>query len=119
MACFIVPLTQAIATSVIRKSKKNNKHNPQATNPWISQLPKLELMLWGGTAMLIVDHIISGELTWQYPFFTAMLQKDGIWTMLHEMLTVGLSMSFSVTAIYCIMVAGSVVAKKRFIRKME
>lgn len=103
MSCFVVPLTQAVATSVMRKRmKKSSSHT--VSNPWISQLPKLELMLWGGSLMLIVDHIVNGELTWQYPFFTAMAQKNGIYTMLQEMLTVGLPMSILVTCVYVYMV---------------
>ena len=99
MCCFIVPLTQAVATTMIRKKTQNNG----SSNSFITQLPKLELMLWGGSAMLVVDHIINGELTWQYPFFTAMEQKDGIYTMLQEMLCVGVPMSLLVTALYGIL----------------
>lgn len=100
MACFIVPLAQAVTTTVLRKKlKKSNE-----SDMWLKQLPKLELMLWGGSAMLVVDHILNGELTYQYPFFTAMEQKDGIYTMLQEMLGVGLPMSLTITAIYAFMV---------------
>lgn len=101
MACFVVPLTQAVVTTVMRKRLKNNSNK----NIWLSQLPKLELMLWGGSLMLVVDHILNGELTWQYPFFTAMQQKDGIYTMLQEMLCVGLPMSCVVTSAYIALVA--------------
>lgn len=107
MSCFVVPLAQAVATSVIRKRTKKN-HSNVHINPWISQLPKLEQMLWGGSLMLIVDHVVNGELTWQYPFFTAMEQKDGIYTMLHEMMTVGLPMSLLITLVYLTMVFRSI-----------
>ena len=59
-------------------------------------------MLWGGTLMLIVDHIINGELTWKFPFFTALGQAGGFSIMLKEMLTVGLPMSLVITAIWFI-----------------
>lgn len=102
MCCFIVPLAQAGATTVLRHryTKKDTKQNA-----WISNLPKLELMLWGGTAMLIVDHIINGEVTWSFPFFTALEQEGGAWTMLTEMMTVGVPMSIVTTLIYTYMVA--------------
>ena len=74
MACFIVPLVQAVATTVYRKR-----------------------MLWGGTLMLIVDHVINGELTWRFPFFTALDQAGGGLVMLREMLTVGVPMSLVLT----------------------
>lgn len=107
MSCFIVPLAQAVATTLSRKMSEKNNKNSQ--NVWIQQLPKLELMLWGGTAMLIVDHILSGEVTWQYPFFTALTEVGGVQTMLKEMLTVGVPMSLIVTALW----AGYVVMKRR------
>lgn len=107
MSCFIVPLAQAIATTLSRKMSEKNNKNSQ--NVWIQQLPKLELMLWGGTAMLIVDHILSGEVTWQYPFFTALTEVGGVQIMLKEMLTVGVPISLIVTALW----AGYVVMKRR------
>ena len=58
-------------------------------------------MLWGGTVMLIVDHVINGELTWQYPFFTA-LETGGFPVMLREMLTVGVPMSLVLTAVWAV-----------------
>ncbi len=61
------------------------------------QLPALEKMLWGGSVMLIVDHIINGEVTWRYPFFTALTETGGGEVMLREMLTVGLPMSVVLT----------------------
>jgi hypothetical protein len=62
----------------------------------------LEKMLWGGSVMLIVDHIINGELTWRFPFFTALDQVGGGEVMLRELLTVGLSMSVALTAVWAV-----------------
>jgi hypothetical protein len=98
MACFIVPLTQAVATTIYRKTTA-------PTNTFVGRnLKTLEQMLWGGSLMLIVDHIINGEVTWQYPFFTALATEGGGMVMLREMLTVGVPMSVLVTlvwAAYC------------------
>ena len=100
MACFIVPLTQAVATSIYRKTTDR-------TQSFVGRnLKTLEQMLWGGTLMLIVDHVINGEVTWRYPFFTALETAGGGAVMLREMLTVGLPMSIIVTlvwAVYCYM----------------
>ncbi|MBQ7531978.1 MAG: hypothetical protein IJT12_09780 [Paludibacteraceae bacterium] len=60
-------------------------------------LKTLEMMLWGGSLMLVVDHIINGEVTWQYPFFTALATEGGGAVMLREILTVGIPMSVIVT----------------------
>ena len=59
-------------------------------------------MLWGGTVMLIVDHVINGELTWRFPFFTALDQAGGGAVMLREILTVGVPMSLVLTAVWVV-----------------
>ena len=95
MACFIVPMVEAIAVSALKKGSR--KEGFVGRN-----LASLELMLWGGTIMLIVDHIINGELTWQFPFFTALAQEGGGAVMLREMLTVGLPMAVVITAVWVV-----------------
>ena len=93
MACFIVPLTQAIATTVYRKhvEKKAQLEGEKCLSPFIfhlsAHLKTLELMLWGGSMMLLVDHLVNGELfAWN----------------LREVLTIGLPMSLVVTAVWAI-----------------
>ena len=98
MACFIVPLTQAIATTAYRKHVATTGKDTFVTR----NLKSLELMLWGGSLMLIVDHIINGEVTYIYPFFTALATEGGGLVMLREMLTVGVPMSVLVTALWAI-----------------
>ena len=95
MACFVVPLVQAIATSALRKWGKKDGFIGR-------NLASLELMLWGGIVMLIVDHVINGELTWKFPFFTALTETGGGAVMLREMLTVGLPMSIIITLVWAI-----------------
>ena len=99
MSCFIVPLTQAIATSAYRKTHKNSIESAEVS-VLKRNLPALEKMLWGGSVMLIVDHIIKGEVTWRYPFFTALEEAGGLQVMLREMLTVGVPMSLVLTAVW-------------------
>ena len=96
MACFIVPLTQAIATTAYRK------HSGQSDTFVGRNLRTLELMLWGGSVMLIVDHILNGELVWYWPFFTALEVEGGGAVMLREILTVGVPISIAVTAVWAI-----------------
>lgn len=106
MACFIVPLTQAVATTLYRRrlAKAETNNSKMVNRPIVNaeSLQRLELMLWGGSAMLILDHIISGEIMPVFPFFSALLTEGGAFTMLREMLTVGLPMSLLVTAIWAI-----------------
>ena len=97
MCCFLVPLAQAVATSVCRHRFQASVSQPGAS-PLIRHLPTLEKMLWGGTLMLIVDHIINGELSWRFPFFTALNEVGGGGVMLREILTVGVPMSLVLTA---------------------
>ena len=81
MACFIVPLTQAVATTIYRKVTKQ-------TDTFVGRnLKTLELMLWGGSIMLLIDHLVNGELfAWN----------------LREVLTIGVPMSVVVTAVWAI-----------------
>ena len=90
MSCFIVPLVQAIATSTYRKHHESVLSDPKAP-VLMRQIPALEKMLWGGTVMLIVDHIIN-----------ALGQTGGFQVMLREMLTVGVPMSLVLTAFWAV-----------------
>lgn len=99
MACFIAPLVEAIAVTAIRKSGLNGN------SPYLQHLPDLEKMLWGGTLMLIVDHIINGELTWTFPFFTSLGQTGGAAILWREVLTVGVPMALALTAAWAVRVA--------------
>ena len=94
MACFVVPLVEAAVVTACRKWGK-----PQGALG--RQLPALEKMLWGGSVMLIVDHILNGELMWRFPFFTA-AATAGWGEVLREMLTVGVPMSVVLTLAWAV-----------------
>ena len=101
MSCFIVPLNQALATTAYRKRHEKSINNPESS-ALKRNLPTLEKMLWGGSVMLVVDHIINSEVTWRYPFFTALEQAGGANIMLKELLTVGLPMSLVITILWIV-----------------
>ncbi|MCQ2153396.1 MAG: hypothetical protein MJY44_02330 [Bacteroidales bacterium] len=93
MSCFIVPLTQAVVTTVCRRIAGNT-----TGSVWTAQLPSLEKLLWGGSLVLVVDHIAHGEL---FVFS------------LRELLTVGVPMSLVVTAVWAATVLFKTLALKR------
>ena len=51
MACFIVPATQAIVTTIAKKTadKKAKKDNAEIKNSFIRKMDWLNNMLWGGS----------------------------------------------------------------------
>jgi len=91
-------MVQAIATTIYRKV--NSESIASSSSALKHNVPALEKMLWGGTVMLIVDHIMSGELTWRFPFFTALDVEGGWATMLREMGTVGVAMSIVISLVW-------------------
>ena len=93
-------MVQAIATTVYRKAAGKGADSFLGRH-----IPALEKMLWGGTVMLIVDHIINGEVTWRFPFLTALNYEGGWSVILHELLTVGLPMSVVLTLVWAIWAA--------------
>ena len=104
MCCFLVPLAQAVVVSAYRKTHTAAVNDP-ASGMLLRRLPDLEKMLWGGTLMLIVDHVINGELTWRFPFFTALGQTGGGEVMLREILTVGVPMALALTLVWAVWAA--------------
>lgn len=113
MACFIAPLIQAVATTAVRKSSQSSAQGAES-RPLLRHLPTLEKMLWGGTVMLVVDHVLNGELTWRFPFFSALASEGGGWvTMLREILQVGVPMCVVLTLVW----AGYILLKEGGIRK--
>ena len=106
MACFLVPTTEAIVTTVLEKVLK------QKNNTFSVKLGWLNKMLWGGSALLAFEHVWHGEVVPFFPFLTAV--KDGnAAEMLHEMGTAGVSMAVLVTAVWGVMVAVSSFIEKR------
>ncbi|MDD6364761.1 MAG: hypothetical protein PUA47_05365 [Bacteroidales bacterium] len=110
MCCFLVPLAQAAVTTVVRKAGENK------SSIWLKKLPTLEKMLWGGSVMLIVDHIVNGELSWAFPFFTALAEEGGTAVFLRELLTVGVPMSLVLTLVWAI---GVLVSSARAGRRIQ
>jgi hypothetical protein len=97
MACLLVPTTAAIVTTAVRKKIPNQYH-----------INWLLLMLWGGVLMLLVDHVISGELLPYPPFLTAGIEK-----IIPEIFAVGVPMTLIVIAAWILMIIFSSKSVKR------
>ena len=105
MACLLVPLGEAVITTVVQKVVEKQEKKAVNFNPkWSQRLGWLNKMLWGGTLMLAIDHLISGEVTFYPPFLTALQNPADTAVMLREMATVGVAMAAAVTAVWGIMV---------------
>lgn len=107
MACVIVPAIEAIAVSMILKRMKKGKEaigSDDSLN-WIRKLEWLNKALWGGTFLLVIEHIWHGEITFMPPFLTAMQSPAETEVMLHEMATVGVSMAVFITVVWFIVTA--------------
>ena len=110
MACFLVPTTEAIVTTVIKKvaDKKGSD------NIFIKKMGWLNTMLWGGSALLAFEHVWHGEVTPWFPFLTAAQNAEDAAEMLHEMMTSGVAMAILVTLVWVVMVlVAQAVSKKK------
>lgn len=123
MACFLVPVAEAIITttaSLIMKSKaKKEKASLKDSaeevkvSPFRKKLGWLSNMLWGGSVLLAFEHLWHGEIVPWFPFLTAAESAEETEEMLHEMSTVGVSMAVLVTAVWAgIVVVSSIIEKK-------
>ncbi len=93
MACLIAPATVAIITTATRKKIPAKYH-----------IEWLNTMLWGGVIMLIIDHIISGEIVFYPPFLTTMRNPHDTFVMLKEIATTGVAMTVAIILAWMIMV---------------
>ncbi len=107
MACFLVPTTEAIVTTIVKKTadKSADKKKIEIKNPFIKRLNWLNNMLWGGSALLAFEHIWHGEVTPWFPFLTNAATPASTAEMLREMATSGVGMALVVSAVWAGIVA--------------
>ena len=112
MACFVAPAAVAIVTTVVRKVVEKKETGAAAQTKrqanavqgkWTKRLGWLNTMLWGGVLMLLLDHLISGELVPWWPFLTAVSAGE-TGTMLREIAVTGGAMTAAVFVAWGIMV---------------
>lgn len=131
MGCFLVPVTEAVVTTVaakVIKSKETKETvNISSTDGSVEEVTKIKFstklgwlnkLLWGGSALLAFEHIWHGEVVPFFPFLTA-VENGETAGMLAEMGSAGVMMSVLVTAVWVGMLAVSAVMEKRALRAPE
>ena len=123
MACFIVPGTEAIvvtaAVAVLKAKEKKaaqlstGKNVDSKLSSVTRKLTWLAGLLWGGVILLAFEHLWHGEVVPFPPFLTAMTDPAETAEMLHEMMTVGVTMAVLVTLVWAAGVAVSHVIMSR------
>lgn len=125
MACFIVPVTEAlittIATKVLEKKEKKQevaveKGQLSVTNHrehFSGKLKRLNGLLWGGSGLLAFEHLWHGEIQPFFPFLTGAANPTDMAEMLHEMSTVGVSMAVAVTLVWGVITYAEAKIEKR------
>ena len=130
MACFLVSAAEAVITTVVTKiveKKEAEQKDVQvsfdgktvesaAVIPFSKKFKWLNHMLWGGSALLMFEHVWHGEVVPWFPFFTAAADPGDAAEMLHEMATTGVTMALLVTAVWVLMLIGASVIEKRAIK---
>ena len=116
MACFLVPATEAIVTTIVAKAVKSHEAKTEEQTkvktlsedklPLSKKITRLSGFLWGGSGLLAFEHLWHGEISPFFPFLTAVA--------FHEMATVGTSMAVLVTAVWAVL---TVVSDKILKRK--
>ena len=125
MACFLVPGTEAIVTTIVTavvKKKENDikrkveageiSVNEKKTPDFSKKLGWLNKMLWGGSALLAFEHVWHGEVSPVFPFLTAVKEGETL-GMLKEMGTAGVGMAVLVTAVWVGMVILSNIQERK------
>ena len=117
MACFIVPATEAIVTTIASKIVKKHENDSEkgtesCGKKFSEKLGWLSKLLWGGSGLLAFEHLWHGEIVPYYPFLTAAYDPEETQIMLHEMGTAGVAMAVLVTAVWAGMVIVSKKSKK-------
>ena len=112
MACFTVTAAAAIGVGVARHIVKHNekKVDPTRVDPiklddWKTskKLGILELALFGGSFILAGEHLIHGEVSFKFPWLTAVSEgPEAVKEMLTEMGTVGVAMLLSIVGAWAV-----------------
>jgi hypothetical protein len=113
MACFLAPAGMAVVTTVAQKVVKKKEAEAAGNSggqaektggKWTQRLRWLNTMLWGGVALLCLEHIWHGEVVPWPPFLTAMETPGEVGPMLHEIALYGGIMTAVIIVVWGILV---------------
>ena len=104
MACFTVPLAEAVIVSTAKTVAKKVGCSQKILEFIDEKVGWLEKMLYGGSALLAIEHLYHGEISIYPPFLTALNTPEEIPVMLHEMATSGVGMALLTTAVWGVIV---------------
>ena len=127
MACFLVPMTEAIVLTVAQKVLEKKENAPKTYQvrsedgyatvegiPFSKKLGWLNKLLWGGSALLAFEHLWHGEIVPFFPFLTAATEgPEAVSEMLGEMGSTGVTMAVLVTAVWIGMLLVSKALEKK------
>ncbi|MDR0913986.1 MAG: hypothetical protein LBM65_02300 [Oscillospiraceae bacterium] len=125
MACFVVPAAEAVVVAIVKKradkaaklqaealacgganaqtnteQKARTKTHSGEKISISKKLGWLNAMLWGGTALLFLEHVWHGEVVFWPPFLTAAANPADTAAMLYEIATSGVAMAVLVTLVW-------------------
>lgn len=124
MACLLVPAAEAAAVTLLERrvavredAVAHVAEKPASVEqlivsgsiPLARKLRWLSGLLWGGSALLALEHVWHGEISPFFPFLTALSSPSEALVMLREMATVGVGMAVLVTLVWAV---GCVVAER-------
>lgn len=122
MACFTVPLAEAVIVTAVRKAvlKKSAVNAVHSTkmDSINESVGRLEKMLYGGSFLLAIEHLWHGEISFLPPFLTALNSPAEISVMLQELASVGVGMALLVTGVWAL-AEGAAASVKRLLRKRK
>lgn len=126
MACLLVPAAEAVITTIAAKVIKSKEQKAETAEvsariseklPFSRKIKWLSNLLWGGSALLTLEHVWHGEIVPWAPFLTAANDPAATAEMLQEMATVGVGMTAVVTAVWLGMLGVSHVMEKRAVKE--
>ena len=119
MACFVVPATEAVVTTVVKKAADKKVGGEEIKNSFVRKMNWLTDMLWGGSALLAFEHVWHGEVTPWFPFLTNAANAADRAEMLYEMATSGVGMAVLVTGVWVAMVLFTDSIERKPLKKGE
>lgn len=117
MACFVVPLAEAVVLGGVNMTLGHFSVENEIIKAAKEKIGTLQKMLFGGSFFLAIEHYVNGEISFVPPFLTAMKSPEETQVMLEEMRTAGVTMAVLVTAVFGIMMLLSHFMKKSSLMK--